>query len=102
MTDNDKVQVAIPLAVPLAGTTSRARPRHGRRILALEEAAVFQGYMIHLEHRVDGTNFRPLLTVERSSNRLLLLDLAHPTTGYVRVRLDMPQANSHGFTLITR
>ncbi len=102
MNDNDKVQVPIALSVPLAGTTSSARPLDGRRILALEQAAVFQGDVVHVEHSADGQNFSPLVSLERSSNRLILLDLAGPREGYVRIRLGMPQANVHGFTLLTR
>ena len=103
MTDNNKVQVPIALSVPLAGTTSSARPLDGRRILALEQAAVFQGDRIHIEHSADGQNFSPLLTVERSSSRLLLLDLpGAPTSGFIRIRLDEVQNNPRGFTIITR
>ncbi len=102
MNPNDKIPVAIPLAVPLAGTTSSARPLDGRRILALEQAATFQGDAVHVEHSVDGVSFSPLVSVERSSSRLLLLNLDEPSSGYVRIRLDVPQANVSGFTLITR
>ena len=102
MNDNDRPQIPVALSVPLGGTVSSARPLDGRRILALEQAATFQGDKVHLEHSPDGQNFTPLVSVERSSNRLLLLDLAEPTTGYVRIRLEVPQANVGGFTLITR
>jgi hypothetical protein len=102
MNDNDKVQVAIPLAVPLAGTTSSARPLDGRRILALEQAATFQGDVVHLEHSPDGLNFSPLVSVERSANRLILLDLPEPRDGLVRIRLDVPQANVSTFFVTTR
>ena len=102
MNDNDRPQVPIPLSVPLAGTVSSARPLDGRRIMALEQAATFQGDVIHVEHSVDGVSFSPLVSVERSSTRLLLLNLDEPTSGLVRIRLDMPQANVSGFTLLTR
>ena len=100
--DNNRPQVQLALSVPLGATTSSARPLDGRRILALERAATFQGDVIHLEHSPDGVNFRPLVRVERSSNRLALLNLDAPRDGYVRVRLDVPQANAYGFAIITR
>ena len=102
MNDNDRPQVPIPLSVPLAGTVSSARPLDGRRILALEQAAVFQGDVIHVEHSVDGVSFSPLVRVERSPSRLILLDLAEPSSGYVRIRLDVPQANVRTFVVSTR
>ena len=100
--ENDKPQVPIALSVPLAGTTSSSRPLDGRRILALEQSAFYQGDLIRIEHSADGVNFSPLVSVERSSNRLLLLGLVEPSSGYVRIRLDVPQANVSGFILITR
>ncbi len=102
MSDNHKPPVAIALSVPLAGTTSSARPLDGRRILALEQPAVFQGDVIHVEHSTDGTPFTPLLSLARSPSRLILLDLPEPTSGLVRVRLDEVQANVRTFFVTTR
>ncbi len=100
--ENDKPQVSTGVTVPLLQTASNAVPLDGRRILALEQPATFQGDKVHIEHAVDGTNFSPLLTVDRSSSRLLILDLAEPTTGYVRIRLDEVQANVSTFVVTTR
>ena len=103
MNENDKVQVQLGVTVPLGGTTSTAVSLDGRRILSVEQAADYQGDWLHLEHSTDGVNFVPLLSVERSSNRLLLLDLpGAPTSGFIRIRLDEVQSNSHGFTILTR
>ncbi len=102
MNANDLPQTRTHVFVPLLGTTSDAVSLDGRRILALEQAATFQGDAVHVEHSVDGVSFSPLVSVERSSSRLLLLNLDEPSSGYVRIRLDVPQANVHGFTIITR
>ena len=100
--ENNKPQVPIALSVPLGGTVSSAVPLDGRRILALEQAATFQGDVVYLEHSPDGVSFSPLVRVERSSSRLILLDLPEPRDGLVRVRLDVPQANVSTFTIISR
>ncbi len=100
--ENDKVQHRTGVTVPLGGTVSSACPLEGRRILALEQAATFQGDVIHLEHSPDGVNFSPLVRVERPSHRQLVLDLAGPTSGFVRIRLDQVQANVRTFFITTR
>ena len=100
--DNDRPQVPIRLSVPLAGTVSSARPLDGRRILSVEQPPDFQGHRLFLEHSPDGTTFSPFVRVERSPARLILLDLAGPRDGFIRVRLDEVQSNPRTFTLLTR
>ncbi len=102
--ENDKPQVRTGVTVPLGGTTSNAVPLDGRRLLSIEQAADYQGDWLHLEHSPDdGVTFVPLLSVERSSNRLLLLDLpGAPTSGFLRIRLDEVQSNPRGFTITSR
>ena len=102
MNENDKVQHRTGVTVPLLGTTSNAVSLDGRRILALEHPGEFQGAWLHLEHSPDGVNFSPLLTLERPSNRQLVLDLAEPTSGFVRIRLGQVQANVRAFFVTTR
>ena len=100
--EHDKPQVQLGVAVPLLGTTSDAAPLADRRILSVEQAADYQGAWVHIEHSDDGTTFSPLVSVERSPARLILLDLAGPRDGFIRIRLDMPQANVRTFFVTTR